>query len=190
VVLNDPGDADSGPNNQQNFPVISSAANTSSNTIVQGALNSAANTTFLIELFSNNTADPGGFGEGQTFLGRAAVTTAADGTIAFTTAFTPSIPLGRLITGTATDPAGNTSQFSAATPVVTQILLSGVTTPEPGQFRLSFNTAAGTNYTIQFSTTLTNWATLFVTNAPTGSFSVVDPNATNAYRFYRVLLGP
>ena len=43
------------------------------------------------------------------------------------------------------------------------------------------------NYTIQYSTTLTNWNTLYVTNAPAGLFDVVDANASGSQRFYRVL---
>ncbi len=40
----------------------------------------AANTTYRIEFFSNATADPSGYGQGQTFLTYADVTTDADGT--------------------------------------------------------------------------------------------------------------
>jgi hypothetical protein len=37
----------------------------------------------------------------------------------------------------------------------------------------------------------TNWISLYVTNNPTtSSFNVVDPNATNNQRFYRILTGP
>jgi hypothetical protein len=49
------------------------------------------------------------------------------------------------------------------------------------------------NYTLQMSTNLssTNWVSLLVTNNPTtNNFAVIDPAATNRYRFYRVLIGP
>jgi hypothetical protein len=52
---------------------------------------------------------------------------------------------------------------------------------------------ANLNYTVQMSTNLssTNWISLYVTNNPTtSSFNVVDPNATNNQRFYRILTGP
>ena len=49
---------------------------------------------------------------------------------------------------------------------------------------------AGQNYTIQYSTTLTNWANLVITNAPASSFEFIDLNATDNRRFYRVLSGP
>jgi hypothetical protein len=59
-----------------------------------------------------------------------------------------------------------------------------------GRFQLNINGSAGQNYTVQYSSTLTNWTTLFVTNSPVGSFTITDSNATAAARFYRVLIGP
>jgi hypothetical protein len=56
-----------------------------------------------------------------------------------------------------------------------------------GQFRFSFNTMAGTNYTFQYSTTLTNWLSLLTFRASGGLETLTDPNATNRSRFYRVV---
>jgi hypothetical protein len=56
-----------------------------------------------------------------------------------------------------------------------------------GQFQFSFNTLAGTNYTIQYSTTLTNWIPLLAFRGSGGPETITDPNATNRSRFYRVL---
>ena len=75
---------------------------------VQGSLNSTPNTTFRIEFFSSATCDALGNGEGRDFLGATDVTTSASGTVNFSA--TPT--LGTLVTATATDPAGNTSEFS------------------------------------------------------------------------------
>jgi hypothetical protein len=61
------------------------------------------------------------------------------------------------------------------------------------QFQFLLNGMVGQNYTIQMSTNLssTNWTSLFITNnAATNSFNVIDLNATNKQRFYRVLVGP
>src|SRR5262249_39339523 len=110
---NDPGDTDSGPNNLQNYPVITSAVTGPSSTVVQGTLNSAANTTFRIELFSNTTADPSSYGEGQPSMGYSAVTTAVQGNATFATTVA-SVPAGQFISATATDPGNNTSEFSAS----------------------------------------------------------------------------
>ena len=53
VTPNDPGDTDSGANNNQNFPVLISAISTTGTMTIQGTLNSTPNTTFDIEFFSN-----------------------------------------------------------------------------------------------------------------------------------------
>ncbi len=52
---------------------------------------------------------------------------------------------------------------------------------------------ASQNYTLQMSTSLaaTNWTALYVTNNPAAnSFLLTDPQATNAARYYLVLVGP
>jgi BACON domain-containing protein len=115
---NDPKDVDFfSANELQNFPVLNSAATTRGSTTVQGTLNSTPNTVFTIELFSNSSCDPSGFGEGQTFLGSLMVTTDDNGDTNFKISFTPGVETGRLITATATDPKGNTSEFSPCRPV-------------------------------------------------------------------------
>ncbi len=116
---NDPGDADTGANNLQNFPVLTSAASDSGNTTIDGTLNSTPSTTFAIELFSNTAADASGFGEGQTFLGATTVTTDTGGNRSFSVMFATAVPVGQFITATATDPAGNTSEFSGAVSINT-----------------------------------------------------------------------
>lgn len=63
VSLNDPSDADAGPNGLLNFPVIESALVSGGNLTVRGWARPNA----LIEFFLA-AADPTGFGEGQTYL--------------------------------------------------------------------------------------------------------------------------
>jgi len=61
------------------------------------------------------------------------------------------------------------------------------------QFQMRLTGAAGQNYTVQMSTSLSwpNWTSLFVTNSATASsFVVTDPTATDKQRFYRVQAGP
>ncbi len=118
VTPNDPGDADSGPNNLQNFPVLTAVSVTGGNTTIEGTLNSTPNTTFILDFFSNSTADPTGFGEGQNFLGANQVTTNNSGDVAFSFTFNGvSVPQGFFVTATATSQANNTSEFSAALPL-------------------------------------------------------------------------
>jgi hypothetical protein len=113
VEPNDTGDGDTGPNNLQNYPKLTSVTNSGGMTTINGTLNSAANTMYRIEFFANDAIDPTGYGEGQVFLGFKNVTTDPSGNIAFNAPF-PQIGAGQRVTATATDPAGNTSEFSAA----------------------------------------------------------------------------
>ena len=109
---NDTGDGDTGPNNLQNFPVLTSTG-VGVNTTVHGTLNSRPNILYLVEIFSNTSCDPGFFGEGETSLGTITVTTNATGNFAVVGTF-PPVPAGRFITATATDQTtGDTSEFAA-----------------------------------------------------------------------------
>jgi CSLREA domain-containing protein len=111
VTPNDGCDADLGSNGQQNFPVITSASGSGLVTI-NGSLNSVANTTYDIDLYSSPSCSPLGNGEGATYLGSTQVTT--DGTCNGTFNVALAVPSGqKIITATATDPGGNTSEFSA-----------------------------------------------------------------------------
>jgi hypothetical protein len=82
-------------------------------TTITGRLNSSASTTYRIEFFANDAIDPSGYGQGQTFLGFKDVTTDGNGDASFSASF-PQIGAGQRVTSTATDPNGNTSEFSGA----------------------------------------------------------------------------
>lgn len=111
VSPNDEQDGDGGTNNLQNFPHLTSA-NTEADTTIAGTLNSTPATEFRLEFFVNRECDPSGYGEGETFLGSTSVTTDSSGNAGYTVTFEPPVPSGRFITATATDPEGNTSEFS------------------------------------------------------------------------------
>jgi hypothetical protein len=104
---NDDDDIDVGPNLLQNFPVLASAKAGRDGTVVKGRLNSTPGRTFTVQFFSNPPATD----EGKTFLGQKTVSTGTDGdaTISFRTRKWAA----GAVTATATDPAGNTSEFSA-----------------------------------------------------------------------------
>jgi hypothetical protein len=116
VTANDPGDGDSGPNSLQNFPVLSAATSNGVSTVVHGSLDSLPATSFTIEFFASPVCDGSGNGEGQTFLGATAVTTDGAGHVVID-ATLPAPSVGQVVTATATDAAGNTSEFSACSPV-------------------------------------------------------------------------
>jgi titin len=105
-----------GGNHNQEFPVLNSVIGHLHRTIVTGTLTSAPNTTFTIELFANSEPNPSGYGEGERYLGSTTVTTDADGVAQFTMKV-PRNLFGQWLSATATDPAGNTSQFSACVAV-------------------------------------------------------------------------
>lgn len=79
-----------------------------------GTLNSQPQTTYLIDLYRNDSCDPSGYGQGQTHIFAGNVTTSSFGQALFSIdmASHPASP-GDFITATATDPQGNTSEFSA-----------------------------------------------------------------------------
>lgn len=118
VETNDACDGDLGGNRLQNFPVLTAAAPNGGSTNIQGTLNSAADTTFTIEFFANAACDASGFGEGKTFIGSIMARTSTNCGITFNITLPVSVAAGQLITATATDPIGNTSEFSACVPVV------------------------------------------------------------------------
>jgi parallel beta-helix repeat protein len=114
LTANDAADADVGANLLQNFPVLDSAVSLGEITVVQGELNSAANTTFTIRLFRVQNCDPSGQGEGSPAVeGVFTVVTDEVGTAPIQHDLQESVPVGWFITATATDPAGNTSELSA-----------------------------------------------------------------------------
>jgi CSLREA domain-containing protein/uncharacterized repeat protein (TIGR01451 family) len=114
VTPNDAGDVDAGANNLQNFPVITTAISTQGGeSNFQGTINSTPNTSFRIELFSNSACDPAGNGEGQNFIGSTQVNTNGSGNASFDVTIPTAVAPGSFITATATDPSGNTSEFSA-----------------------------------------------------------------------------
>jgi hypothetical protein len=114
VTPNDSGDSDTGNNTRQNFPLITSVVSDSSQTTITGTLNSTPNTAFNIDFYSNAACDSSGNGEGAKPFGLSftTVTTDANGNGSFGVAFSTLLPVGRVITATATNPAGNTSEFS------------------------------------------------------------------------------
>lgn len=112
VTANDLGDADTGANNLQNFPVLTSVVSNGDGTTIQGTLNSKPNTTFQIDFYSNAACDPSGNGEGARFFDTTSVTTDANGNATINLASSVTLVSGRVLTATATDPAGNTSEFS------------------------------------------------------------------------------
>ena len=129
VTANDADDPDGGPNGLQNFPVLTagqvSSAQIPTAASVTYTLDSTPSTSFLVEVFANDAADPSGFGEGARFVGSIVLTTDASGDAFYAGQTFGGVAYGEFLTATATplDPAGptgfgGTSEFSAAVEVL------------------------------------------------------------------------
>jgi len=115
VTLNDAGDADTGAgNNGQNYPIITSVAYGASSTTVDGFLSSAPSTSYDLDFYASPVCSrrPQDLPEGQTYLGTTTVSTDGSGQATFHGVFPTAVANGSPITGTATDPGGNTSEFT------------------------------------------------------------------------------
>ena len=165
VTPNDAGDADTGANHLQNFPVLTSATTGGSQLTVQGTLNSTANTSFRIEVFASSTADGSGYGEGQRYLGSFNVTTDGSGNVSFySSVLLLSVAAGEKISATATNLTTNdTSEFAqcitAAAPGISVTPTSGLITTEAGgqaTFNVALTSAPSDNVTINISSSDTH----------------------------------
>jgi len=188
ITPNDPGDLDIGPNNLQNFPVLTSATGG-----VQGTLNSAPNATFRIEFFGNTACDASGNGEGATFLGATTVSTDGTGN-ATIPLFTASA--GQFVTATATDAANNTSELSACAQTGVPAALTSVT-PASAQQGTTLNvalTGQNTNFaagttTVSFGAGITvNSVTVTSTTAAAANITI-PPTAFTGGRTVTVTTG-
>ncbi|MEO7254066.1 MAG: hypothetical protein ABIZ64_07480 [Casimicrobium sp.] len=126
VTPNDTGDSDFGVNGLQNFPVLTTVTAAGN---VQGAINSIASATYRIEFFANAVCDASGYGEGKTFIGFQSATTDGTGNASFNVVLA-ALPVGQsVVTATATDAGGSTSEFSqcvtAPPPVALAVLRNG-----------------------------------------------------------------
>lgn len=113
VLPNDPCDADAGSNLGQNYPEISQAMVGGIAPLhVRGTLRSVPAKTYLLQFFASPNCDAAGNGEGQTFLGYHLLTLGASCSAEFTASLEVPLPPGFVVTATATDPDGNSSEFS------------------------------------------------------------------------------
>lgn len=114
VTLNDYGDSDTGGNNLQNFPIITSAEYTGSTSVlVSVRLSSTPSTLFTIHFYGNDECDPSGYGEGQVYLGWTNVMTNSEGSGSFLMSLSTPTKYD-CISVTATDNLNNTSEFSSS----------------------------------------------------------------------------
>jgi hypothetical protein len=126
VTPNDAGDADTGPNERQNFPALTSVLSDGASTFVRGTIEGRpAPNTFRIQFFASPVQDPSTFGEGAGYLGEVTLDVGTSGKGEFS-ATLPAVLAGYVITATATGRRANapatstdfqTSEFSKAVTV-------------------------------------------------------------------------
>lgn len=100
-------DADLGPNEFQNFPVLTNAVSMPGSTRIQGHLASKPSAKYRIEFFYSDNTNA----EGRVYLGATNITTAASGTNQFDVTLNGYAPTSKWLTATATDTNNNTSEY-------------------------------------------------------------------------------
>ncbi len=126
-----PLDNDTGPNNEQNHPILSSLVRNGESGTIEGRLDGERTANYVVDVYLNRTADaaaggracdPSDLGEGEVFLRSFTLRTDTIGAAPFTIDVSGIAP-GETVTATATktgggndplQPAGPTSEFSPA----------------------------------------------------------------------------
>lgn len=170
-VPNDPGDPDSGVNDLQNSPVVSSAAAGGGQTTIAYSLNSRSGTRYRIEFFANDACDSSGFGEGEKLIGSRDIVTDGSGNLGETASFPTPAGGGSVITATATDVvANNTSEFSACTRVsastAATLIVEKQTLPDGDATTFGFSGAA--------SGSISDGQTLTVAGLAAGTYQATE----------------
>jgi titin len=183
-----------GPNDLQNYPVITNAFSYATSTIVSGTLNSLTNQTYFIDFYRNYAPDPSGNFEGQFYVGTVSVTTDGSGDATFAYTNTSGNYAGQYFTTTATSPGGDTSEFGLAVlaanaPVPPQFI--GLFSLTGTGFNAQISLTIGQSYHVQATTNLANpgsWVNLTNFTATSTLFPFTDSSTTNyRARFYRVV---
>jgi len=116
--INDAGDADTGPNGFQNYPVVNAATTGPGGTTVWFTLASEAGASYQFEFFASPSCDASGNGEGRDFLGVDFGVTDGLGNFGATASGLVPSTVGHALTMTATRlDTGDTSEFSACLPI-------------------------------------------------------------------------
>jgi hypothetical protein len=117
------------------FPLITLASNTITGTVIKGS--NMPNVSFLLELFTNPTADPSGFGEGKTLLVSTNIATDAGGN--FTINWPVPLAPGLFLTAT----ANGDTEFSQARLVTAAGTINSWTNSLSGKWETGANWSLG-----------------------------------------------
>jgi titin len=133
---NTTGGPHTGPNDLQNYPILTNITVSGASDVLNGTLNSTKMSSFTIEFFSSPSGD-----QGKNYLGYVDVGTDKFGNASFTFTFTPSAA-NPTLTATATDASGNTSEFSAPLGLPNGTSGGVALPPGPGNLSLANNLLA------------------------------------------------
>jgi hypothetical protein len=172
ITPNDVCDGDSGANGLQNFPVLTSAMSGPGSTVVAGTLDSTIAGSFRIEFFSTPDCDDGfPNGEGQTFIGATTVNTAGSCNVAINAAFPVGVPVGSVVTATATDQFNNTSELSQCVTVTASPSCTIFCPPDKIAFAPPGSATCGTP--VAYSVEASGSCTAIICSPPSGAVFVV-----------------
>jgi Astacin (Peptidase family M12A) len=187
-----------GPNNLQNYPVITNASVVLGSTTISGTLSSTPNRGFLIDVYRNTTPDVSGYGQGQVYVGGTTLTTGGGGTGSFTLTSAGGFA-GQYFTAIATDATtGNSSEFgldvAASNGPVPLAFLGPYAWNHSTGFSFTMALQSNQNYTVQTTTNLAAkpiiWTTLSNFTSTNITVQFIDHSATNPAvhaRFYRIV---
>jgi hypothetical protein len=140
VNPNDHLDPDAGPNDLQNFPLITSVIPLGPNIQLNGTLDTEPNRTYVLDFYGSPAADPSGYGEGRNWLGNQLVNSGPTGTVVF--AFIAPSGLG-FYSATATGPGRSTSEFSGSFALPQEVPDTMVAGKTGGSIEVTYTPACG-----------------------------------------------
>ena len=147
-----------GPNDLQNFPVITNAFGYARGTIILGQFNSLANGLYFIDVYRNVVTNRSGYGEGKFYVGSVSVTTDGSGNAAFALTNSAANYTGQYFAATATSAGGDTSEFGADVVATNQpvpsALFSGPFLAGTNGFSFALTLQSNFSYRIQATTNL------------------------------------
>ncbi len=110
--VNDPGDLDTGANELQNYPILTSAS-VEHSTVIEGQIIGQPSRLLTIDLYAASQVNAAGYGQGERLLASVKTTSGADGTASFRLAAEP-ISVGEFVVATATDDGSASAAFGLA----------------------------------------------------------------------------
>src|SRR5439155_591566 len=124
--------------------------------------------TYFLDFYTSPLADSSGFGQGKSYIGSATLNVDSTGKATFNVSFLSAPTSDRVVTVTATDANGNTSEFSAATAL--QVLK-----PAPDQTGIQLSSSANPS-TFGQSVTLTATVNDLIngTSIPSGTVEFME----------------